>query len=45
VGLLRTPKRLPVPLSVRVADIVSLELLPNPSTFAQVFAPALWRIG
>jgi hypothetical protein len=38
-------KRLHVPLRLRIAGIVSVELLPNTSTLAKLFAPAFSRLG
>jgi hypothetical protein len=34
-----------VPLKVRVAGLLSVELLPNPSTVLMLLAPALHRLG
>ena len=43
--VLQTLKRFQVPLRLRVAGIVSVELLPNTSTFAKLFSPVLSRLG
>jgi len=45
VPLLQTLKRLNVPLRMRIAGIVSVELLPNTSTLAKLVAPALGRLA
>jgi len=43
--VLRTLKRFHVPLRLRVAGIMSIDLLPNSSTVLKLFAPALYRLG
>jgi len=43
--VLRTLKRLHVPLRLRIAGIVSVELLPNTSRLAKLFSPVLSRLG
>ena len=44
VPLLQALKRFKVPLKIRIVGIVSVELLPNPSTLARLLAPALARL-
>jgi hypothetical protein len=43
--LLQALKNFNVPLRLRIAGLVSVELLPNPSTLAKLFSPALSRLG
>lgn len=43
--VLRTLKRFRVPLRLRIAGIVSVELLPNTSALAKLFSPVLSRLG
>jgi hypothetical protein len=43
--LLQALKTLNVPLRLRIAGIMSLELLPNPSAVAKLFSPVLSRLG
>ena len=43
--VLQTLKRVQVPLRLRIAGIVSVELLPNTSTLAKLFSPMLSRLG
>lgn len=43
--VLQTLKRFQVPLRLRIAGIVSVELLPNASALAKLFSPALSRLG
>ena len=43
--LLQVLKNFNVPLRLRIAGIVSVELLPNPSTLAKLFSPVLTRLG
>jgi hypothetical protein len=43
--LLQVLKNFNVPLRMRIAGIVSVELLPNPSTLAKLFSPVLTRLG
>ena len=43
--VLRTLKQFEVPLRLRVAGIVSVELLPNTSTLAKLFSPVLSQLG
>jgi len=43
--VLQTLKRFNVPLRLRIAGLVSVELLPNTSTLAKLFAPALARLS
>jgi hypothetical protein len=38
-------KQFNVPLRLQIAGIVSVELLPNPSTLAKLFSPVLSRLG
>jgi hypothetical protein len=43
--VLQTLKRFQVPLRLRVAGIVSVELLPNVSIFAKLISPVLSRLS
>jgi hypothetical protein len=43
--VLQTLKQLNVPLRLRIAGLVSVELLPNVSTLAKLFSPVLSRLG
>lgn len=43
--VLQTLKRFNVPLRLRIAGLVSVELLPNTSTLAKLFSPALARLS
>jgi hypothetical protein len=43
--LLQALKNFNVPLRLRIAGLVSVELLPNPSTLAKLFSPVLTRLG
>lgn len=43
--LLQVLKNFNVPLRLRIAGIVSVELLPNPSTLAKLLSPVLTRLG
>jgi len=43
--VLHALKRFTVPLRLRIAGIISVEVLPSPSSFAKFIAPALHRLG
>lgn len=43
--VLHTLKRFKVPLRLRVAGVVSVELLPKTSALAKLFSPLLSRLG
>ncbi len=43
--VLQTLRKLKVPLRLRIAGIVSVELLPNTNTLAKLFSPVLSQLG
>jgi hypothetical protein len=45
VPLLQMLKRFKVPLRLRIAGIVSVEILPNTSAVAKLFLPMLSKLG